>query len=137
VGTSDGRGPVESRSIELAAGAAAPAEARSWIDWLAGYLEPGRLESARLIVSELVTNSVLHAGLADGAPIVLSARADRHRVRMSVWDRGRGLEAVGAPRLPPPTSVGHRGLWIVNQLADRVLIEGADGRVTIEIPRAA
>ena len=137
MGTSEGRRPLESRSVELAAGAAAPSQARSWIDWLAGYLDPGRLESARLIVSELVTNSVLHAGLAEGEPIVLSARADRHRVRMSVWDRGRGLEQVGAPELPPPTSLGRRGLWIVNQLADRMLIEGADGRVTIEIPRLA
>src|SRR5215207_2386573 len=39
-------------------------EARHALDRLADLLAPEKLEDVRLVVSELVTNSVLHAGLS-------------------------------------------------------------------------
>jgi anti-sigma regulatory factor (Ser/Thr protein kinase) len=39
-------------------------EARHALDWLAHLLPSEKLEDVRLVVSELVTNSPLHAGLS-------------------------------------------------------------------------
>lgn len=89
------------------------------------------------MVSELVSNAVVHSGLAEGEPIHVSARADRQRVRVSVSDCGAGFAPDWPPRLPEPGVSGGRGLWIVHQLADRVRVDGAQGRVLIELRRGS
>ena len=45
-----------------------------------------------LLTSELVTNSVRHADLAEQDKIVLAARLARDFVRVEVRDRGRGFD---------------------------------------------
>jgi anti-sigma regulatory factor (Ser/Thr protein kinase) len=50
-------------------------------------LSRGELESAKLAVSELVTNAVTH-GYGD---VVMRAELDRHRLRVEVIDEGRGF----------------------------------------------
>jgi anti-sigma regulatory factor (Ser/Thr protein kinase) len=127
----------EARRIALAACANAAAAARRWLSWLERHLGRDRLDDARLIVTELVNNSVLHAGLREGDPIHLTAGVTRDRVRVSVCDGGRGLDTGGASRLPPPDVPGHRGLWLVHRLADRVMMDAARGRVTFELTRRA
>jgi serine phosphatase RsbU (regulator of sigma subunit)/anti-sigma regulatory factor (Ser/Thr protein kinase) len=84
-------------------------------------LEPalGRelMENVTLLVSELVTNSVRHAGAAESAPIELRATVFADHVRVEVNDQGTGFE----PRLrrPDPGSRSGWGLYLVDQLADR------------------
>ena len=62
------------RRIDLPSGSDAPGRAREWLGWVRVYLGPGQLENARLMLSELVTNSVQHSGLAQGEPISVCAQ---------------------------------------------------------------
>ena len=107
--------------------------ARHAVGTLAGILSEDSLEDARLIVSELVTNSVRHAGLAESQPIVLRAEITGASLHIEVSDEGRGFEATA--RSPTPGDNSGWGLFLVAQLADRWGV--ADGRPTtvwFEIP---
>lgn len=126
---------IEAFSVQLACGRTAPREAREWLGPLADLLSSERFDAARLMVSELVSNAVLHSGLRRGEPIHLSARVDRERVRVSVCDCGNGFAPDWPPVLPDPAVVGGRGLWVVHQLADTVLIDGEKGRVAFDLHR--
>ncbi len=135
VTTSRGTTGARTRDAVITAGLDAPADARRWARWLADVLDPGRLDDAMLVLSELVTNAVLHSGLRAGAPIHLSGRVADDRVRIGVCDCGRGFDLTAVPELPQEASPGGRGLWIVNRLADRLLVDGARGRVVFEMAR--
>jgi anti-sigma regulatory factor (Ser/Thr protein kinase) len=81
---------------------------------LAGAIPSPQLEDLRLVVSELVTNSVVHAGLTRGEPITVSVQVFPHRVRVEVVDYGAGF-----PHGPPDPDHRGWGLPIVERLADR------------------
>lgn len=123
------------RDAVVPAGLDAPADARRWARRLADVLDPGQLDDVMLMLSELVTNAVMHSGRPAGAPIHLSARIADDRVRIGVCDCGRGFEMTSAPDLPSGASPGGRGLWIVHRLADRLLVDGSRGRVVFELVR--
>jgi anti-sigma regulatory factor (Ser/Thr protein kinase) len=89
----------------------------------------------RLLVSELVTNSVRHAQVGPESSILLRvAIADEH-VRVEVLDSGPGFD----PPAQDPTAELAResgwGLFFVTQLADRWGVDRDDGRVWFEIER--
>ena len=133
------REPADQRTWHAVvhAGLDAPGDARRWADrWVRGFLEPRRAEDAMLIITELVTNAVLHSGLREGDPIHVTARVADDRVRIGVCDCGRGFELTAPPRLPRDPTPGGRGLWIVNRLADRLLVDGSTGRVVVEMSRS-
>ncbi|MGH2806387.1 MAG: ATP-binding protein, partial [Actinomycetota bacterium] len=50
------------------------------------------VDDVRLLVTELVSNSVRHADLADGEGIRLRVTTSDHVVRVEVMDHGRGFE---------------------------------------------
>jgi len=81
---------------------------------LEGALPQTLVEDLRLVISELVTNSVLHAGLKTGDPIGLTVDVSAERVRVEVVDWG-----TRAPRPMEPVDEHGRGLAIVQQVADR------------------
>ena len=83
-----------------------------------------------MVVSELVSNSVRHAGLSGEDSIELWARVCRDSIRVTVRDNGKGID----PDLQQPTSAAGRGLYMVQRLTRRMLIDGDQGRVTIEMP---
>ena len=97
--------------------------ARHALDQLTDLLPPEKLEDVRLVVSELVTNSILHAGLSPEEQISLKVTVSDEAVRGSVCDPGPGL---GMPSEPSPRSdlSGGRGLPIVETITDRWGIEG-------------
>jgi anti-sigma regulatory factor (Ser/Thr protein kinase) len=108
---------------------------REVLDGLLGELDESVLADLRLIVSELVTNSIRHAGLRTGDPIDLEVSVDESTIRLELRDRGRGFAA-------PATPLDHFresgwGLFLVSQLADRwgVSTEGGATTVWIEIHR--
>jgi anti-sigma regulatory factor (Ser/Thr protein kinase) len=103
--------------VELEGSPAAAAHARQAIDGLAGSLPERRMRDARLLVSELVTNAVRHAGLSAGDRIRLLAQITGSVLRVEVHDPGRGFE-VRAPS-PDPTRASGWGLYLVSELADR------------------
>jgi anti-sigma regulatory factor (Ser/Thr protein kinase) len=73
----------------IRAGLAAPAEARRAISGLPlGEVARQRLA---LVVSELVTNALRHAGLAAGDPIDLDVTSENGSVWISVHDPGPGF----------------------------------------------
>lgn len=79
-------------------------------------LHPERLADALLATSELVSNSLLHAG---GGPVTVWAGLDNERLRVEVHDDGPGIddEVPWAP--PAPDQPTGRGLALVRLIADR------------------
>jgi anti-sigma regulatory factor (Ser/Thr protein kinase) len=103
--------------VRLTAGRHAPAEARRSLELVSG-LDPETLERVRLLVSELVTNSVRHAGLSIDDPVHLRVVSDREHIRVEVTDPGPGFEPAVVP-LPDPEGTSKWGLYLVNRIADR------------------
>jgi anti-sigma regulatory factor (Ser/Thr protein kinase) len=97
--------------------------ARHALDQLTNLLPPEKLEDVRLVVSELVTNSILHAGLSADDQISLTVTVADGAVRGSVCDPGPGF---GMPSEPSPRSdlSGGWGLPIVETISDRWGVEG-------------
>jgi serine/threonine-protein kinase RsbW len=76
---------------------------------LSGY-EPDLLEIIELLVSELAGNCVRHTN----SSFAVRIGADRHRIRVSVSDRGSGRPVVQAL---DPDAVAGRGLALVQMLS--------------------
>jgi anti-sigma regulatory factor (Ser/Thr protein kinase) len=74
-------------------------------------------EQLALVVSELVTNAVLHAGPATEEPVRLQVRLRPGRARIEVRDSGPGFDRP-AQINPDPLAVGGQGLLIVSALSD-------------------
>ena len=79
---------------------------------LAGQLAGGScVDAVRLLVTELVTNSVRYA---TGSQVRLRVAGDPQRVRVEVQDDGPGFTG---PRTPDPVNGGGYGLVLVDELA--------------------
>jgi anti-sigma regulatory factor (Ser/Thr protein kinase) len=74
---------------------------------------------ALLLVSELVTNSIVHAGHCGNDAIRLRAGHDGSTTRVEVCDRARSRSVPEIRRDTPPTAEGGRGLMLVDALSDR------------------
>ena len=105
-------------NLRLTPESEAISEARHALDRLAHVLPPGKLEDVRLVVSELVTNSVLHAGLSPDDQIRLSVEASAVSVRGKVCDPGPGFRKPSKLG-PRPDFSGGWGLPIVDRISDR------------------
>ena len=103
--------------LRLSPGPRAPAEARRSLGAGLGRVDPDLLGKLRLLVSELVSNSVRHAGLQSDDLIRLSVWESAGRVRVEVTDPGGGFR----PRVPDPDLLNPTGwgLYLVDRLADR------------------
>jgi anti-sigma regulatory factor (Ser/Thr protein kinase) len=96
--------------------------ARHALDRLANLLPSEKLEDVRLIVSELVTNSILHAGLSPDDQISLTVTVSDEAVRGSVCDPGADFRIPSKPG-PRPDMSGGWGLPIVETISDRWGVE--------------
>jgi anti-sigma regulatory factor (Ser/Thr protein kinase) len=103
--------------VELAGTPQAPAEARQALDGLSDHVPERRLRDVRLLVSELVTNAVRHAGLDSGDLIGLHVHLRDSGLRVEVDDPGTGFE-LRKPE-PDPARASGWGLYLVDELADR------------------
>jgi anti-sigma regulatory factor (Ser/Thr protein kinase) len=120
--------------VELASDPDSAAEARAALGEVSDHLSPRRLEDARLLVSELVTNAIRHAGLVDDDVITLVVVTGDRALRIEVCDPGPGFE-VTEPT-PDPTRPSGWGLYLVRELSDRWGVEhNAETRVWFEIDR--
>jgi anti-sigma regulatory factor (Ser/Thr protein kinase) len=120
--------PQASVDLRLAVTARAPAEAREAIARIDHRLGPDEAETLRLLVSELITNSVRHARLGPDDYIELDVEVSDDAVRVSVTDSGSGFAA--APREPSPAEPSGWGLYLVQRVADRWGVSN-DGRTTV------
>jgi anti-sigma regulatory factor (Ser/Thr protein kinase) len=116
---------------------AAAARARAAIEGFAADMPERRLRDVRLLVSELVTNSVRHAGLRAGETIHLLASITGAVLRVEVHDPGSGFERRRTPA-PDSGRAGGWGLVLVAELADRWGMDdaGAGTRIWFELSAA-
>ncbi|GAC1316931.1 MAG: hypothetical protein NVSMB25_03630 [Thermoleophilaceae bacterium] len=122
-------------SFELAGGPYAVTAARVALADLDARLDVSLAFDVRLLVSELVTNSVKHAGVAGDGSIVLRLIIGNDLVRVEVSDCGPGFEAPAQP--PSGDAASGWGLFIVEQLADSWGLSEERRLVWFEIDRAA
>ena len=116
-------------SLTLGGDARAPGRARAELDaYAAELLPPGRLSDASLLVTELVTNGVLH-GEGD---VRLRMDASGDALRVEVVDEGHGFRSVRRA----PDRDGGWGLGIVESLADRWGVFAGSTHVWFEIDRS-
>ncbi|HSM01968.1 MAG TPA: ATP-binding protein [Acidimicrobiia bacterium] len=102
----------------------APALARLAASSLAHQVPHRRLADILLLVSELVTNSVRHAGLNGSDRIGLVVDIDGETVRVEVRDPGPGFEPRSLS--PKPHHGSGWGLHLVQLLADRWGVDTTD-----------
>ncbi len=106
----------EDMSFELAGGPYAVTAARLAVSDLDARLEASIAFDVRLLVSELVTNSVKHANVSEDDSIMLDVDIAEEVVRVEVRDSGPGFERPVAG--PPDDADEGWGLFLVEQLAD-------------------
>lgn len=120
-------------TFELAGGPYAVTAARLALSDLDSMVDETQAFDVRLLVSELVTNSVKHAESGPDDSIALRLEIGDSVIRCEVCDSGPGFE-------PPEISAdeGHDrgwGLFFVEQIADRWGVDRDDARVWFEIER--
>jgi anti-sigma regulatory factor (Ser/Thr protein kinase) len=130
------RGVARSLRLELQREMEAPSVARAAVSGLCHDLDldPSQCHALMLLVSEVVSNAVLHSEGPADAPIVLSATVARKVVRIAVTDAGHW------PRPPArgdtPVGPGY-GLYLVEKAATNWGVDHQGGtRVWFELARA-
>jgi anti-sigma regulatory factor (Ser/Thr protein kinase) len=107
----------------------APSMARSALDSLAGQVNPSIVPDAKLLVSELITNSVKYG---NGGPVTLEVTSDDpDNMRVEVIDQGVGFVPVARDK--PKTEVGGWGLHLVESLSERWGVHEGSTHVWFEI----
>ena len=116
-------------TLELVPALRAPRAARAFVaETLTAWdIRADKVEAAQLVVSELVTNAVLHA--AGSATITVDLRLIDGAVRVLVSDAGDG-EPEHRPHPDPRTGQTGRGVWLIDAFAARWGTEthGRDGK---------
>jgi anti-sigma regulatory factor (Ser/Thr protein kinase) len=121
--------------LTLKTGPEAAGEGRHALDRLAGAMPDEQLETLRLLVTELLTNSIRHGTDGDGW-IALDVEIYANSVRVAVTDRGPGFDAPENPT-PHHDRPGGWGLCLVDRLASRWGVARDQGtRVWFELDRS-
>jgi anti-sigma regulatory factor (Ser/Thr protein kinase) len=107
--------PVEPESV---------AAAHHSILGIASNLEPSVFDDLRLLISELVTNSISHGRLTDQDRIELQVDIDKATVHVEVRDPGPGFDPASVPRSQPPEEGW--GLLFLREIASRWGVERGD-----------
>ena len=119
-------------------GTSQPALSRAALtDRIAPRLDPEVVEVARLLLSELVTNCVLHgAASSPEVSIDITLSLFPHALSVEVSDGGPSFHYK--PKPTPAKPGGGQGLYLVDQLSTRWGISGrAQAHVWFEVQRAA
>ena len=118
-------------SVDIPRDPTAPWTARRAVEGLSGVVAEDVIPDVKLLVSELVTNSVKYGG--EG---MLRLSIDTHgprKLRAEVVDQGAGFVPVARDR--PATEVGGWGLHLVQTLANRWGVHEGSTHVWFEIER--
>ena len=103
---------------------------------LAEHVVAPALETAQLLVSELVTNSLRHSGAPEGDDLVVRVHLWRGKCRLEVEDQGHG-DGMIAPRPPDRAAGSGMGLSLVQILSERwgvIRAPGGPTRVWAQLP---
>jgi anti-sigma regulatory factor (Ser/Thr protein kinase) len=122
---------TECVNLTISGGRDAPGRVRAALGVLNGSLR-GIREDVRLLVTELVTNAVVHGGAGPDTPIEVRVKATPQGVRAEVEHAGPKFDARPRP------NEQHYGLFLVEQIADRWGVEplGARNRAWFEVASA-
>lgn len=111
-----------------------PAQARQIIaEELATRVPATVLEDVKLMVSELVTNGIVHGSTEGDAALMLDLQVNGE-IRCRVLDHGDGF-AAGAAGARHNGSGGGWGLHVVEQLADRWGLQRSSQRTEVWFER--
>jgi anti-sigma regulatory factor (Ser/Thr protein kinase) len=116
--------------IALTRVSSAPATARDWLSSsFEGRLDHGELDQAKLLVSELVSNAVMHGR----GEISVRAQLNEERLLVEVTDEGSGFEREIRER--DFDQVGGWGFTIVDAVASRWGVHEGTTHVWFELER--
>jgi DNA-binding NarL/FixJ family response regulator len=118
--------------IALSRDTASPSDARRFVtSALTDWRETHLIETVELLVTELVTNVILHTSTTPDVRVSLL----KDHVHVEVRDAD---PSTGRPGLPPPSATSGRGLHLVNSLAGAWgTVKVSGGKVVwFDIPRA-
>jgi anti-sigma regulatory factor (Ser/Thr protein kinase) len=119
---------VQSRRSETVAGHRLDLEVPATSGMLSGVraaltelpLSARALDDARLLLSELVANSMRHARLGPKDTIRVTAEVEHGRLRIDVVDGGRGgIPVLAGAIRPRPSAESGWGLYLVETLSSR------------------
>jgi two-component sensor histidine kinase len=103
--------------MRIPGGDDAPTRARRWVySQLEGHIPAATASDAALLVSELVTNSVVHANVGPRGALSVEVTTLADRLRIAVTDPGSGLRPCVLP--PDPEIPGGLGLLLVDKLCE-------------------
>jgi anti-sigma regulatory factor (Ser/Thr protein kinase) len=135
-GYAQGVTPSAKLSLELCVDVRSVREARHAVDSLQTVSDPEVIFNLRLLVTELVGNSVRHAGLEPGDQITVDFDVDGSRVRVVVSDPGPGVTTLVSEQ----SRTSGYGLYLVDALADRWGVEPGTAQSSvwfeIDLPEA-
>ena len=110
--------------VRLALDVQATAGARHAVaGWIGAAVPSSVLDHCKLVVSELVTNSVRHSGMPADEQVVIRVELSRDNVRLEVEDAG--CSGAVAPRPPDVESGAGFGLNLVEMLSEKWGVERA------------
>ena len=92
-------------------------------------LSEARAIDLTLAVSEVVANTVKHAK----SPGSLNIWYDATEIVCQIHDEGVITDPLAGRREPSLDALGGHGLWIVNQVCDRVEIQSGENGTTIRL----
>ena len=121
---------TERLDLTINGGSTAPARARKALDAFNGNVGEA-VDDLRLLVTELVTNAVVHANAGPDTSIGVMVEAAPDAIRGEILHPGPRFEATPRP------DEQKFGLFLVDQLADRWGLEPTDrqNRVWFELDR--
>ena len=104
---------------QFSSGPLAVRAARSVVrERLSGALPDRRLDDVELLISELATNSVRHAGAGAKSQLAVEAALWDDCVQLRMCDEGTGFEEPETPT-PHADGEGGYGLVLLDRLSDR------------------
>jgi anti-sigma regulatory factor (Ser/Thr protein kinase) len=110
----------------------APGDARRAVQAYAASTDPSIVPDVKLLVSEMITNSVKYGGEGE---VRLKLRSDHPgHIRVEVVDQGSGFVPVARDR--PATEAGGWGLHLIETLSDRWGVHEGSTHVWFEIDRS-
>jgi len=100
----------------------APSSARAALSVLEPVLDEDRLQSLRLVITELITNSIRHSDMDEEAVVGLDVRLQDGVLRCTVSDPGTGFAKPDVVK-PHDDRPGGFGLVILDSVSDRWDVE--------------
>jgi anti-sigma regulatory factor (Ser/Thr protein kinase) len=117
--------------VDIVRDLSAPAQARRAVESFGERIDASIVPDVKLLVSELVTNSVKYGG-DGGVQLVLRSEHPQH-VHVEVVDQGEGF--IPTARERPKTEAGGWGLHLVEVLTKRWGVREGSTHVWFEIDR--